>query len=331
MGSWGVYVPVRNRIAQAKKKMQMLQKKGQKIEPICIEGRKIAHKFWGIKWCEHLESFADYANRLPRGRTYVRNGSVCHLRVQESICEAFVSGSSVYTVTVNITKLGQDKWRAIKDRCSGKIGSMLELLQGKLSTHVMQVVADHREGLFPRANEIQYTCSCPDWAGMCKHVAAVLYGIGSRLDQQPELLFTLRGVNPSELVSTQLNLETTTATDQIDASDLGALFGIDLEIPSHTPTSATQATEEGPIASKKKPNRKAQNKNTSIFDENTVTGKELFAFREKLGLTAAELSQKISVTTSTIYRWENTPGTIKLHERYLRALQKLEKSWEMKR
>ena len=229
MGFWGAYVPVSQRRADAKKEMCKLQKKGKKIEPIEIEGRLIARKFWGKKWCDHLEKFSDYENRLPRGRTYVRNGSVCHLSIKEGGFEAYVSGSELYEVTVTVKKLPDHRWKEIRQKCEGQIGSMLELIQGKISDQVMGIVADEKEGLFPQKNEMTFRCSCPDSAGMCKHIAAVLYGVGSRLDHQPELLFHLRGVDPSELICTQFSMETTVTTEKLETGNLADIFGIDLE------------------------------------------------------------------------------------------------------
>ena len=175
---WAPYVPVAERRRRAMKKMESLRKKGVAVQPVRIDGRKIAKTFWGEAWCDHLEAFSDFENRLPRGRTYVRNGSVCHLAVAKGRIEAKVSGSELYTVRVEIKTLVNKKWKAIKGRCSGQIGSLLELLQGRLSDQVMQVVTDRREGLFPLPGEISLQCSCPDSAVMCKHVAAVLYGVG---------------------------------------------------------------------------------------------------------------------------------------------------------
>ena len=213
-GDWKPYVPVAQRRQQAKRKMEALRKKGVDIQPVEIEGRKIAKTFWGEAWCEHLESFSDFANRLPRGRTYVRNGSVCHLAITKGHIEAKVCGSELYTVKITIKPLAEKKWKAIKSRSSGQIGSLLELLQGRLSDHVMEVVTDRKEGLFPLPGEMTLVCSCPDWATMCKHVAAVLYGVGARLDDKPELLFTLRGVNHEELIETDAEQAVTKATSR---------------------------------------------------------------------------------------------------------------------
>jgi len=216
------------------KKMDALRKKGVDVQPVTIDGRKIASSFWGEAWCEHLESFSDFENRLPRGRTYVRNGSVCHLAVAKGEIEAKVSGSELYNIKVSIKTLPGKKWTAIKGRCSGQIGSLLELLQGRLSDHVMEVVTDRKEGLFPLPGEMKFHCSCPDWASMCKHVAAVLYGIGARLDARPELLFTLRGVDHEELIEADAEKAVAAATSRgkskrLAADEIGAVFGIEID------------------------------------------------------------------------------------------------------
>ena len=227
---WRRYVPVAERRAKARREMNKLHKKGRDFQPIEIEGRTIAWSFWGKRWCEHLESFSDYANRLPRGRTYVRNGSVCHLAIRTGRIDAIVSGSELYDVTIRIDKLKAAVWKSVRRRCSGQIGSMLELLQGKLSQQVMSVVTDRERGLFPKPGEIKFDCSCPDWATMCKHVASVLYGVGGRLDDRPESLFLLRGVDTAELIATEMTLPGDAATDDALADDaLAGLFGIDLD------------------------------------------------------------------------------------------------------
>ncbi len=252
MPFWAPYVPVARRRANAKRQMEKLHKKGKTIEPVEIEGRAIARSFWGKGWCDHLESFSDFENRLPRGRTYVRNGSVCHLAIRPGHIEAIVSGSSLYNVSINIKKLKPALWEAVKERCSGRIGSMLELLQGKMSDQVMAVVTDRKQGLFPQPSEIELRCNCPDWATMCKHVAAVLYGVGSRLDTRPELLFLLRDVDPQELISAELSVPTAAATSDVLAADqLGDIFGIDLDAAGEQPAAPQAATPGRPRTGKR--------------------------------------------------------------------------------
>ena len=166
-----------------------------------IEGRKIAGTFWGEAWCDNLERYSDFANRLPRGRTYVRNGSVVDLQVGPGRVTALVSGSTMYDVKVTVGPVPRARWSAICKDCSGAIDSLVELLQGRFSKGVMTRLCEEKTGLFPSPKDILFTCSCPDWASMCKHVAAVLYGIGARLDHQPELLFTLRKVDQQDLIA----------------------------------------------------------------------------------------------------------------------------------
>jgi uncharacterized Zn finger protein len=248
---WRPYVPVAQRRARAILKMEKLRKKGVSIQPVRIEGRQIARTFWGRAWCKHLESFSDYENRLPRGRTYVRNGSVCHLDIAKGRIAAKVSGSEVYDIQITIKALPKDKWRRVKDSCAGQVGSLLELLRGKLSDHVMAVVTDKDRGLFPKPGEISLDCSCPDWADMCKHVAAVLYGIGARLDEKPELLFILRGVDHAELVTDAAAKAVVTKAKKadrptLDESELSEVFGID--VASAQPARATADPVEAEAA-----------------------------------------------------------------------------------
>ena len=198
---WRAYVPVAERRRKAEKTLAKLKKKGQSIDPVRIEGRTIAKTFWGRSWCTNLERYSDFASRLPRGRTYLRNGSVLDLQIAKGEVRAMVSGSALYTVRVAITPTTTKRWKAICKDCAGSIDSLVELLQGRLSEGVMDRVCREGAGLFPAPKEIELSCSCPDWADMCKHVAAVLYGVGARLDHNPALLFKLRGVDENELLA----------------------------------------------------------------------------------------------------------------------------------
>ncbi|MCL2647009.1 MAG: SWIM zinc finger family protein [Phycisphaerales bacterium] len=242
-GRWPAYVPVAKRRADAHKEMDKLRKKGQTITPVTIEGRTIARSFWGKGWCDHMESFHDFANRLPRGRTYVRNGSVVHLEISRGKIFAHVAGSSLYKVSIEIDLLPQKRWADIKRACSGQIASLVDLLQGRLSDGVMRQVIDRDTGLFPQPKEFKLNCSCPDWADMCKHVAAVCYGVGARLDHSPELLFLLRGVDHTELMSESsvaavVNQGAAGAKSKRIAANLSEVFGIDLAPPLSTEENA---------------------------------------------------------------------------------------------
>ncbi len=249
------YVPVAQRRAQAAREVAKRLKKGQTVAPVRIEGRAIATTFWGEAWCTNLEGYSDYDNRLPRGRTYVRNGSVIDLKVEKGRITALVSGSSLYTIRIDITPLAKAHWLALKKQCAGQIGSLVELLQGKLSQGVMARVTDRDRGLFPKPREIQMRCSCPDWAGMCKHLAAVLYGVGNRLDSSPELLFLLRGVDHTELIEQAIPAAPPKAkrgTATIAAADLGEIFDIEVDAaPVAEPRVATRTKPAAKSGTKK--------------------------------------------------------------------------------
>src|SRR6266542_3973873 len=181
--------------------MARVKEEGDPVSAGGVAGRAIVTTFWGKAWCENLERYSDFENRLPRGRTYVRNGSVIDLQIAPGEIKALVSGSSIYKVKVKVAPVAKARWQAICKDCAGAIDSLIELLQGKLSQGVMERVCRQKTGLFPSPAEIQLSCSCPDWADMCKHVAAALYGVGARLDEKPQLLFVLRGVDETELLA----------------------------------------------------------------------------------------------------------------------------------
>lgn len=204
--------------------------------PVVIAGRTIATSFWGKAWCDAMESYGDYANRLPRGRTYVRNGSVVDLRITTGLVSASVSGSRLYSTTVRVKPLDPTRWRAVVDRHAAQVSSLVDLLQGKLPASLLHALCDRSSGLFPGPNEIEFHCSCPDWASMCKHVAAVLYGVGARLDSDPGLFFLLRGVEVSDLAARGAAVGfTSVGVDDLVGADLGDIFGIDLGGGPSTP------------------------------------------------------------------------------------------------
>jgi uncharacterized Zn finger protein len=194
------YVSVSEKKAKALKKAKGLEKKGIKLEPVASNGAKIAKTFWGLAWCENLERYSDFSNRLPRGRSYLKNGFVIDLKIKKGEINALVAGSDIYKICIKIDPLSKKKWSKLISSCSKHIASLIELLKGGFSNATMGKICDRNEGMFPSPKEIHLDCSCPDWADMCKHVAAVLYGVGARLDQTPEMIFTLRGVDKLDLI-----------------------------------------------------------------------------------------------------------------------------------
>lgn len=223
------------RKAMAQRKVVQLRQQGYKLQPIgpLKNSRKIATSFWGRAWCHHLEQFSDYETRLPRGRSYLRQEAVLHLAIEPGEIQAMVLGSELYELTIQIDPLPAEKWAELRTACQGQVASLIELLQGKFADEVMALLSDPNEGLFPLPQEIHFNCNCPDWADMCKHVAAVLYGVAARLDESPELLFTLRGVDQSELIALKDASESLTQgqrkskSRRLSADAINDVFGLD--------------------------------------------------------------------------------------------------------
>jgi len=233
---WPPYVPVAERKAKAAEEVARRKKQGKGSSPIVIQGRTIASSFWGKAWCDNLERYSDYSNRLPRGRSYVRNGSVVDLQIAAGSVQALVRGSSLYEIRIRISTVSNARWVEVRNDCAGAIDSLVELLQGKFSKAVMSRITQRDTGLFPSPKEIQFKCSCPDDASMCKHIAAVLYGIGARLDSSPELLFALRGVDHLQLIaqaaeSIPAKAKTAASNKVLKTDDLSSMFGIELVEP----------------------------------------------------------------------------------------------------
>ena len=233
-GEWPTYIPVAERRKKAAREMERLRKKGHPVAPVLIEGRTIARTFWGRAWCDNLESYRDYESRLPRGRSYVRQGAVVDLQISAREIKAMVSGSSIYRITITLEAVAPTRWRSICEDCAGGINSLIELLQGRFSKGVMERLCRQDKGLFPRPSEIRFSCTCPDGASMCKHVAAALYGVGARLDENPELLFRLRAVNADDLLADldkalPFSNQPPDTGRILDADHVSTLFGFDLE------------------------------------------------------------------------------------------------------
>jgi uncharacterized Zn finger protein len=273
---WGRYVSVAEQRQKAARLAKKLSREGRQLSPVVVEGRTISRTFWGKAWCSQCESFADYSNRLARGKRYARNGSVLDLQISQGKVEALISGSEIYSAVIEIKEIPKTEWQSLLKDCRGSIHSALDLLQGKLDAGVLEKLTNQQTGLLPRCHQIHMQCSCPDWADLCKHLAAVLYGIGARLDKQPELLFTLRGVDPTELLTASLEEGTEAllgagmGTRLEDEEDLGALFGIDLgEDPAPTPRKKKPSVKR-----KKKPSTKPNPARKKVSPKRRPAGKK---------------------------------------------------------
>ncbi len=314
---WRPYVPVAVRRENAERIVRSTRRAGGRMNPVRIEGRKIATTFWGEAWCRNLEAFSDYANRLPRGRAYVRNGSVIDLLIAEGRVSASVMGSSLYSIEIGIAPLPPKRWEAIQRECAGKIDSVIELLQGKLSNGVMGVVTKRGEGLFPTPKEITLNCSCPDWAQLCKHLAAVLYGVGARLDQEPELLFLLRKVDKLDLISQagSVSFMKESVAGGLSPESLSGIFGIDIDndnavkassVQDGKPASAKKRTSRRPAP---KPAPKRPRKPVPKTAAPTITTRELVALGVPTSARDSWLLEGVLLKTERRGVYKTTPQT----------------------
>ena len=264
MGFYEMYGPklsVAELRAKADKFVTALKKK-KAIFPVQLEGKQIATTFWGKSWCTNVESYQDYANRVARGRSYVRHGAVVDLQIKRGQINAQVLGSKPYQIEIKVAPISKGLWKTLCQECSGKVGSLIELLQGKLSKEVMGILCRRPDGIFPASKEIEFRCSCPDYAGMCKHIAATLYGVGNRLDKDPSIFFLLRSVDEKDLIgeaSMDGLLDAQLQAGRSITDDLSGIFGVDfvgVEAPVKTPTKTAKLppkTKETKASAKTKP------------------------------------------------------------------------------
>lgn len=244
-------VSVAEKRRKAQKSVEKLRKKNPDICPVIIEGTKLTKTWWGKAWNDNLESYSDFANRIGRGRSYVRHGAVLDLKITQGEIKALIQGSvsKPYQVTISILPLSDAVWQGITKSCAGKIDSLQELIVGKFPKTLSEVFTAKGQGLFPASKEIRFQCTCPDGAYMCKHVAAVLYGVGARLDKDPTLFFVLRKVKMEDLISDAISQKTETILKKsnvksrriIEDTDIGDLFGIEMETKAET----KQVTKRG--------------------------------------------------------------------------------------
>ncbi len=252
--SWFQYESEHEKKQGMERELKQRAARGEVLERLQVPAgkRKITATFWGNAWSQHIESYQDYENRLPRARNYLRQGSVFNLELEQGKIRAQVAGSTLYDVEITIKPLPRDAWREIQEACAGQVGSLLDLWSGRLGADVMAVIADKERGLFPGPREIRFNCNCPDYASLCKHSAAVLYGVGVKFDGDPALFFRLRGVDPAELISSGVDhvlappLETA-----LEGEDLSALFGIDFADATEAVPPTTEVAPEKPAKIRK--------------------------------------------------------------------------------
>ncbi|MEA3468162.1 MAG: hypothetical protein U9R57_08070 [Thermodesulfobacteriota bacterium] len=302
-GYYPKYVTVAEKRAKAKKKIKLLRKKNPDIRPIILEGKALAKTWWGKAWNTNLESYADYRNRIGRGRSYVRHCAVLDLQIVPGKVTSLVQGSmgAPYEVVISITKMKKKNWQNIKKECQSRLSSLPDLLAGKIPKDLQEVFMVQGKGLFPTPSEIAFDCSCPDWASMCKHVAATLYGVGARLDEDPALFFTLRQAAIDDLVSQAvqskassiLEKSTTGRSKVITDDKLSDLFGLDMD--------DLAPVKHAPKKKTKKQNRKPAARNDL---QGHPTGIALVAHcldKSRKGLSIKELQENTGFPARKIY------------------------------
>jgi len=279
MRYWGYpeYVTVAEKKARAARKLKELSKKNPNMKPVVIEGSKIARTWWGKAWNLNLEQYADYSNRIGRGRNYLRHGAVLDLQIEPGEVNALVQGSrsKPYSVCIKIQTLKKEIWRNIKTACEDTLESFHELLAGKFPKALGEIFTSRDTGMFPAPIEIKFSCSCPDWANMCKHVASVLYGVGARLDEDPKIFFRLRDAEIGELIKQTVADRAEKLLEKagrkssriIEDGDISSVFGIDLEEQvasvGHDPSESKPSRKKTLIAAspaKRKPTAKKKTK-----------------------------------------------------------------------
>ena len=321
MGYWGYtrYVSVAEKKAKAAKKLKQLKKKMPDIKPVVIEGNTLARTWWGKSWNKNLERYADYTNRIGRGRSYVRHGAVLDLKIDSGKVTALVQGSisKPYEVVISIKGINQGNWKEIKKQCEGQLKSLQDLLAGKFPKTLGEIFFAKGKGLFPSPQTISFNCSCPDWASMCKHVAATLYGIGARFDEDPSLFFKLRGVDIENLITGAVQDKTgellaktkKKSAKVLDDADLSGIFGIDMDSKPDfigkrkvTPRSTTKkqkkkttAKQEGMPVTLPKERKKQRSPKTA-----TGLVAELIA-ASKTGINVEKLVEKTGYPKTKLY------------------------------
>ncbi len=306
------YVTVAEKKESAARKLKQLKKKNSGVEPVIIEGRTIARSWWGKSWNRNLEGYADYENRIGRGRSYVRNGFVLDMKVDSGSVKALVAGTArtPYSVCIKIKSIPQKRWQEITKECEGRLGSLQELLNGKFPRALSEVFMARGKGLFPCPDEIEFSCSCPDWAYMCKHVAASLYAIGARLDENPGLFFKLRNVEITDLVSRAVAERTEELLKKavkksskiMDSSNLSEVFGIDLDENAAAETKKTKPSKKSKLPEKKKNKKSAKVKEKSKSREGTTLDIVAGAIgKNRKGVTVAVLKKRTGLTERKIY------------------------------
>jgi uncharacterized Zn finger protein len=315
MSYWGYpkYVSVGQKMARAEKKLKQLRKKMPDIRPVILTGNSLARTWWAKSWNDNLERYADYDNRIGRGRSYLRHGAVLDLKIAPGKVTALVMGTAAnpYEIKITIQPVPASHWQTIKKQCQGQLKSLQDLLAGKFPKSLAEIFFTQDKGLFPTPKAIGFHCSCPDSAFMCKHIAAALYGVGARFDEDPSLFFTLRGVDTGELIADALQDSTDELLNKtrkktakvIDDADLADLFGIDMELKPDFSGKEPKVLKEKAIAKKPAPPvlPAPKPKNLPKSPQTATARVAAIITAGKSGLTIGDLVTKTGYSKSKLY------------------------------
>lgn len=173
----------------------------------------IGEAWWSQRFIKALERMGN-ASRLQRGKRYARQGQVIGIWITGGAVQAEVQGSSVrpYRVAIRLRPLTDAAWEEVFDRMSAQAIYAAQLLAGEVPHEIEKVFDEARTPLFPTSEkDIETDCTCPDWENPCKHIAAVYYLLAEQFDEDPFLLFTLRGRSREEVVAALRERRTETA------------------------------------------------------------------------------------------------------------------------
>ena len=306
------YVSVAEKRAKAEKSLAKLKKKDPSVKPVIIQGTTISSSWWGKSWNKNLEGYADYSNRIGRGRSYVRSGAVLDLQILPGEITALVQGSRAkpYSVNIKIAEIPTATWENLKKACAGKLDSLPELLAGKFPKALGELFTERGKGLFPSPRDISFFCSCPDYAVMCKHVAAALYGVSARLDTEPGLFFTLRNVKMEDLVTEAvqskskelLSKASKKSSRVMEDADLSAVFGIQFDDGFNSDPAPVPASKAKVSKLKKPAAQKKSKKSVSSTSLSTVDMVEEIIRSSKEGVDVTELKFNTNLDVKEIRR-----------------------------
>ncbi len=226
------YVRVQKRRTYARDIAAQLERQGEILTPAVAHGKNIANQFWGRAWCHAIDEWQDCAYRLPGGRSLLKNGGVIDLKISRNSVIARVAADQVYDVQLHYRDADPYSVAELRSQCAGKLTGLLDFIQGKLSEEVMQYICNPVYGLFPEYGDFKISCTCLDDAVLCRHAAAALYAVATRLDDEPELFFTLRGIDAKDFFEAEDILTQTgsNSAEGLSADELSKTFGIDIEL-----------------------------------------------------------------------------------------------------